>query len=149
MSSNTTNQMLLKDHPYLDQLGQIHYYVYSSFSAINPMIPSGIYTSTSLYYVFITSYDTDPNQSLLTRQNKRRRMIYTRTKAILREINSPYDYLQLIFSLIFLVDYRKLFYAQWQASWLPVMKNLSEKCLSLKSASTTLLPSRCVPEPND
>lgn len=138
----------VKDHPYLDQLGQIYYYVYSSLSTINPMIPSGIYTSTSLYYVFITSYDIDPNQSLLPRQNKRRGMIYIRTEAILREINLPYDYLQLIFSLIFLVGYRKLL-CTMTSFMISCNEKLSEKCQSLKSASTTLLPSGCVPEPND
>lgn len=63
------------------------------------MMPSGIYTSTSLSSSHPT--DTDPNQSLLPRKNKRGRIIYIRTEAILREINSPQDYLELVFSLNF------------------------------------------------
>lgn len=55
----------VKDHPPLQQLGQIYYYMCSSFSTFNISIPSGIYTSTSLYYVFITSCWHKP-QSIFT-----------------------------------------------------------------------------------
>lgn len=55
--------------------------------------------------------DTNPNQSLLPEENKRGGIRYIRKESILREISlglSPAG----IFSLIFPVDYWKLFYAQ-------------------------------------
>lgn len=55
--------------------------------------------------------DTTPNQFLLPEENKRGGISYIRKEAILREISlglSPAGN----FSLIFPVDYWKLFYAQ-------------------------------------
>ena len=131
----------IKDHPPLHQLGQICYYTCSSFSTFKLLIPSRIYITTSLYYVFITSCWHKP-QSIFAAYKKESKGEYLYNNWSLFKRNQFTLRLSLPgkFSLIFPVGYRKLFYAQWQASWFSVMQNQSEKCQSLKSAALSLLP---------
>jgi len=98
-------------------------------------------SATSLYYVFITSCWHKP-QSIFAAYKKESKGEYLYHNWSLFKRNQFTLRLSLPgkFSLIFPVGYRKLFYAQWQASWFSVMQNQSEKCQSLKSAALSLLP---------